>query len=717
MSRDVLPSSPAAVQAAVALSGAAALAMETTWLRRLALAGGSTGLATTLTLSVYMGALGVGALAAARVPHRGARTYAHLEVFAAGWVVTAPLWLSTAAELLPTAPTPRIVLLALALLGVPGLVHGATLPVLADTVPRSGLARLYALNTTGAIAGTLLWPFVVWPVAGIRGGEWAAAALAVTAAAIVFHHSHTAPPPRRHQAAPLHIAPLVVVAVSGGAALAVEVCATRVGAMLVGGSVHAFALMLAAFLAGIAAGSELEERHRPARSEHILIALGIAILAFTASWRALPHAVALVFATGGEAAWLPGTVLVFALVLAPVPLLSGAAMSAAFRHASAAATTATSAALASNTLGSVLGAAVAGLIAIPALGLWGTPIAAAVICLTMGGALSQSRGRVFALMATALTLLVPRWDPALYAVGLGLRVSEFADLSPRAVERFAHDGWELVDYTDGVTTSVAVGRSTRSGNLWLSLNGKVDASTGRDMATQELSGELPVRIAQALHPDPSAVVVGLASGVTASRTLEAGAQRVTVLEIEPAVVDAAHHFEQANHGVLKDPRTTVEVADARAWLAREDSLHHVIISEPSNPWLTGVSNLFTREYWALSRRRLHPDGVFCQWIQLYALPPDAFRGLVRTFLDVYPSAWLFETIPGADALLIAAPSLPPDLPLAPTLGPRELRRLASMGPLVTDNDPWVELTAPFWLHRQTGTTNQALIEAARLSLP
>jgi hypothetical protein len=100
-------------------------------------------------------------------------------------------------------------------------------------------------------------------------------------------------------------------------------------------------------------------------------------------------------------------------------------------------------------------------------------------------------------------------------------------------------------------------------------------------------------------------------------------------------------------------------------------------------------------------------------VQLYALPPEAFRGLVRTFLTVYPNAWLFESIAGADALLIAAPALPPDLPVQPTHGPAQLRRLASFGPLVTDDHPWIEFQAPFWVHAQTGALNQAQIEAAR----
>ncbi|HCH66275.1 MAG TPA: hypothetical protein DFR83_25955, partial [Deltaproteobacteria bacterium] len=185
------------------------------------------------------------------------------------------------------------------------------------------------------------------------------------------------------------------------------------------------------------------------------------------------------------------------------------------------------------------------------------------------------------------------------------------------------------------------------------------------------------------------------------------------LEIEPAVVRASEAFSDANLDLLNDSRARVEVVDARAWLASQNRNYPIIISEPSNPWLTGVSNLFTREYWQLTRTRLADDGVFCQWIQLYALPPAAFQGLVRTFLSVYPNAWLFESIPGADALLIAAPSLPEGLALEPTLGPDGLIRLASMGPLVTDNHPWVEFSAPFWLHRTTGETNRALIQAAQ----
>jgi len=323
------------------------------------------------------------------------------------------------------------------------------------------------------------------------------------------------------------------------------------------------------------------------------------------------------------------------------------------------------------------------------------------------------RGTGFVLVLV-LFFLKPVWDPSVYAVGLYNRIGEFVDLSPRAIDTFVHEGWDRRFYKDGQSASVAIGQSRSSQNIWLSINGKVDASTGDDMPTQILSGRLPMAIAKGQAGlESSVLVVGLASGVTAGEALASGAVKATVVELEPAVVEASRFFEEVNHKPLADPRTTLLVDDARAVLSRSDASYGIIISEPSNPWLTGVSNLFTQEYWALGRSRLEEDGVFCQWVQLYALPPLAFRSLIATYISVFPQTWLFETIPGADALLISAPQLPTDLPIQPTLGPEALRLLAADAPLNTDNRPWIEFEAPKWVNRQTGKRNSALIEAVK----
>lgn len=249
-----------------------------------------------------------------------------------------------------------------------------------------------------------------------------------------------------------------------------------------------------------------------------------------------------------------------------------------------------------------------------------------------------------------------------------------------------------------------------SPNVWLSINGKFDASTGDDMPTQILSGTIPVTAAR----DPRRVaVVGLASGVTAGAVLDdPRVQSLTVFELEPSVVVASHFFDHANGRPLDDPRTTLVVDDARAVLERDPTRYDVIISEPSNPWISGISSLFTEEYWALGRSRLREGGVFCQWVQLYGMGPEEMRGLVRTFASVFGDVWLYETIPGSDVLLVAGAPPPPDAPVQPTLDPDGVRRLAGIGWLNTDDHPRVEWQAPRWLHYATADDNAALIEAS-----
>ncbi|MEQ1570777.1 MAG: hypothetical protein ABMA64_34430, partial [Myxococcota bacterium] len=345
--------------------------------------------------------------------------------------------------------------------------------------------------------------------------------------------------------------------------------------------------------------------------------------------------------------------------------------------------------------------------------------AVAGFALASAFAASLGRRRPWPLLLTgALVAATPARDARLFAVGVYLRISDFADPSPSAIRAFADEGWELVSYEDGRTGAVAVGRSTRTGNTWLSINGKVDASTGDDMPTQQLSGTLPVRLAQ--RPVRDVLVVGLASGVTAGTVLaEPGVRSLTVVELEPAVVRASAAFDGVNGRPLADPRTALVIDDARGWLSGTDRTFDAIVSEPSNPWITGVSSLFTREYWELLRGHLRDGGVVCQWIQLYGMGTDELRGLVRTFLEVFPDSRLFVTIEGADVLLIGGAQGPRDGagPISHTLDAAGLARLGGSGWANTDDRPWVEWSAPRWLHYDTAPANAALIRAIAAESP
>ncbi len=686
------------------LSGFACLTYEVLWMRRLALLVGSGSVAVTLTVSTFFGSFGLGGLLALRWrPKRPMRAYAGLEAGVAAWAVAVPWWMGKVAPaVLDQGGVWPAALAAVVVMGPPALALGATLPVVVGVgLPARLVSRLYAINTAGAVLGVLFAPGLLLPLFGVRGAELAAAGLSLTVAILAWRESAERSDEPLGVSEAIRWAPVLAAACAGGVAMSLEVSWMRLAALLLGASVHAFAWVLAVFLAGVAVGAAWGVRGsglaRP------LGALGLLAVLGTWSFSEAPLWLAGGFdLVGPSGSWLLQMSL-SALAMAGAPVASGMVFARCLARVGGSPSAGTAAVLGANTLAGVIGAACTGLWALPALALPGAVHAAGLVA-ALGAAVGR---RPLWLVATGLLAwAAPEWDAKLHAVGIHQRVSDLGDRSRVGVRAFAHQGWDLLHYEQGRTAAVAVGRSSTSGNMWLSINGKVDASTGADMSTQLLSAILPARISDRRE---RALVVGLASGVTAGALLKEGVQHLDVVEIEPAVVRASRLFDEVSGAPLDDPRTRLLVGDARAVLQDAGPAYDVIVSEPSNPWITGVSNLFTREYWSLGKARLAPGGVFCQWIQLYGLHPRELRSLVRTFLDVFGEAWLFETVPRADVLLIAGPSPPPDLPLPPSLGPEQLRTLGRGGRLNTDDRPWVELAAPRALHSATGEFNESLI--------
>ena len=158
---------------------------------------------------------------------------------------------------------------------------------------------------------------------------------------------------------------------------------------------------------------------------------------------------------------------------------------------------------------------------------------------------------------------------------------------------------------------------TVDGNIWLANNGKIDASTISDMPTQVLVGHIPF-VFQPLAED--ILVIGLASGVTAgsvtthcapdsSGSCRVGRRSIEIVEIEPAIEEASHYFDNHNNRPLEDPRVEFFVEDGRNHVLRQpEGRYDIVVSEPPNPWISGVANLFTREFFALGKSRLKEGG-------------------------------------------------------------------------------------------------------------
>ncbi|GAB4198421.1 MAG: hypothetical protein OHK0013_07510 [Sandaracinaceae bacterium] len=206
---------------------------------------------------------------------------------------------------------------------------------------------------------------------------------------------------------------------------------------------------------------------------------------------------------------------------------------------------------------------------------------------------------------------------------------------------------DLVYYHDGLSTTVTVERWGH--HFALKNNGKVDASNGDDMPTQITVAAYPLLMHQDGPTDLDVAIVGFGSGVTVGAALSFPVRRVDVIELERAIPEAARFFQDVNlldytldrFPYVQMDRLSVINDDGRNFLAATDQQYDVIISEPSNPWITGVSDLFTLDHFRIAKRRLRPGGIYCQWVQLYEMSPENIKIIFRTFAEVYQHVIVF----------------------------------------------------------------------------
>src|SRR6185369_1652381 len=164
----------------------------------------------------------------------------------------------------------------------------------------------------------------------------------------------------------------------------------------------------------------------------------------------------------------------------------------------------------------------------------------------------------------------------------------------------------------------------------------------------------PVLVAPKLD---NALIVGFATGVTVGSMLQSPIKSVTCLELEPATVEASRFFEHVNNHPLDDPRTKLVIDDARSFLRVTPNRYDIIVSEPSHPWVPGVANLFTQEFFSLGRDRLNDDGIFVQWVQIYQLSTESLRSVLATYQSVFPHVLMFRYVgvnKGKDLLLVGS---------------------------------------------------------------
>jgi spermidine synthase len=321
-----------------------------------------------------------------------------------------------------------------------------------------------------------------------------------------------------------------------------------------------------------------------------------------------------------------------------------------------------------------------------------------------------------------LALSLPRWNLTDFSIGF-FRVSMARDYIEMVEHRHQKKKWQvpkLVYYKDGIATTVSVDQWGKTFSL--KNNGKVDASNDADMPTQISVGLLPLLLYQNDHP-PKVALIGFGSGVTAGAVTQYPIASIEVVELEPAIYEASHFFDSVNQRPLENSKVRALVGDGRNFLSQRSDQFDVIISQPSNPWITGVSNLFTREYFQDIKARLRDDGIFCQWAQLYEMAPWNIKAIYRTLADEFPYVMVFAAEDlSSDTILIASRhpinldvrqiarafenpitaaeakragfASPHDVPAYLLLGPEELRSFTAGAAVNTDDNALIEFAAP-----------------------
>ena len=698
-------------------SGAAGLIAEVVWSRALATLFGSVLTATGLLLALFMAGLSLGSLLGGVMADRSRRpllAYGIAEVLIGALVLVTPSYFRAIAPLviridtrLPDSLAPIVpAAFSLLLLGPIVMLMGATFPFFLrhystkeDVGDASGI--VYGINTIGAVVGTVIAGFWLLPAIGIHRSLLIAAAIDVTIGAIAvvagWRHVRAVAESIDAGARQKSSAYLSIVALLGGiAALTLEVTWFRVLMLIFGSSVYAISTMLAAFLLGIGAGAIVIARRSADRAQRETLMRYQALIAFSAILvtvilQLLPLLyIALLRRSGADFATVAGGTFAILIVVLLVPTtLMGAALPLAIAIATHGAahgheTKVAGRIYAFSSLGSSLGALGAGFVLIPLMGVRGAvgvaavcSLAAAFVAFGKSRELLQIGGLTAAVWIAWMAGALP-WDwrvltGGYYAYAHLYTGNQASPTGPMRRDVALADSYpfpaagqstpyprpseergkgRLLMWRDGMFAQVAV---VEEGTLrFLLLNGKADASNGADdMRTQLMLAHLPALLAPK-PPSGTAMVIGLGSGVTAGAVDTWPFQKIIAAEIEPAVVQATEYFRPENRDVLRDRRVVLRVDDARRTLARSKEPIALLTSEPTNLWMSGVTLLFTREFFELAADRLGRDGVFCQWIHLYQVGEGDVKTLVATMRQSFPHIVAF--VDGSDLLFVASRS-------------------------------------------------------------
>jgi spermidine synthase len=704
------------------VSGFAGLIYESIWSHYLKLFLGHAAYAQTLVLALFMGGMAIGAWLCSLWSHRWRnllRGYALAEaliglaaflfhpVFVAA---TDTAYTSILPALGGEIPATLFKWTLAGLLILPqSVLLGTTFPLMSaglirryPAAPGESLAMLYFTNSFGAAIGVLASGFALIDALGLPGTVQVAGALNLALAAVVWALARDAAAPvpvrapdrsDRDRRQP-HRLYLAVALLTGAAAFAFEIGWIRMLSLVLGSSTHSFELMLSAFILGIACGGYWVRRRIDSIADPrrflgiVLTTMGLLALATLPLYGHMFGVMQLVIQAlartdAGYALFLAASHGIALAIMFPATFCAGTTLPlitlALLRDGQG--EKAIGAVYSANTLGAILGVFLAAHVGMPLLGLKGLIACGAALDAGLGLLLLWKIAEARRLRAVAAVLSLACFTAVL--AGVQLDPYKMASGVFRHGDLYTTREATLLLHRDGKTATVSLmdfgtDRSLRT-------NGKSDGAVNMDPDGPRVSDEVTMTLTAAIplayRPDAAtAAVIGIGTGLTTHTLLGSSALRsVETIEIEPAMAEASRRFAPRNSNAFADPRSHIVFDDAKTFFSTYNRKYDIIVSEPSNPWVSGVSSLFTSEFYRLVRRHLNDGGVLLQWFQMYEIDASLIASVLRALGDNFPDYAVYAAT-GSDLLIVAGEARTLARPITDILATmpgvaRELRRV------------------------------------------
>ena len=681
-----------------ALSGFAGLIYEGSWARYLKLFLGHSSYGQVLTLCIYMGGLAIGSFVAGKMVERTKRPllgYGLVELaIGIGGVAYHPLynWLTgifydsawTASLTSRGAEVAKVFLATGSTLPI-AIAVGMTFPFIAAGLMRKSgaevsLPMLYFTNSLGSAIGILATSYLLIPEIGNHATLCVAASINFLLAAVFsFIGIATSPVPPKdakpenpdedyvaeHKLAmPPKAAWLWIAAITGLTSFVYEIVWTRLLSLLMGSSSHSFDQMLSAFILGLSLGSAVSGKLLK-KDSLVVLSMAQILMAFFALctlyfhqpfWGMMNEANQIFNPTSdGYVCWSLFKYALSLLWMVPTSFFAGMTLplitlilTRAFKSEAPIGKV-----YGWNTLGSIIGSAGGGLLLLPLLQLKGALVTAALLDFAIGFILLvvyRKRFRYSVMFYVLVGVMIMpslfvKFDPSLITSGV---FRSYKNMHPN----------EKIQVIDGKTATISFHESPV--HYYVKTNGKADASMSKNreapISSDELTQAATAFMPMAVKTEPyDAAMVGFGSGMGAHYLLaDPLLKDFDCVEIEQAMMDLAKGFYPWNYRGYDDPRIHIFIDDATTFFHTNRRKYDMIVSVPSNPWVSGVAGLFAHEFYAKMRRYMKPGALWVQWIQTYVFNDLMFLNILKALDTVFPYVSLYKSTDEPDIIMIAS---------------------------------------------------------------